>query len=69
MKSRHTAVTRTLTVVEVADYLRVDRSTIYRMLKRKELPAFKVGDDWRFNLEQIDRWCFEREIRTSPHRT
>jgi excisionase family DNA binding protein len=53
-----------LTVEEVADYLRVSRSTICRLLKRKELPGFKVGSDWRFNVEAIDRWLAEREIRT-----
>jgi excisionase family DNA binding protein len=41
---------------EVADYLHVHPSTIYRLLKRQELPAFKIGSDWRFNLESIDQW-------------
>jgi hypothetical protein len=26
-----------------------------------QLPAFKVGSDWRFNIEEIDRWRVERE--------
>jgi excisionase family DNA binding protein len=47
---------RVLTVKEVADYLHVHQSTIYRMLKRAQLPAFRVGSDWRFNVETIDRW-------------
>ena len=45
-----------LTTAEVARYLRVNPSTIYRLLKSKGLPAFKVGRDWRFNLEQIDKF-------------
>jgi excisionase family DNA binding protein len=48
--------TKVLTVKEAADYLRIHTSTIYRLLKRKELPAFRVGSDWRFNVEDIDRW-------------
>jgi len=52
---------RVLTLEEVASYLRVHPSTIYRLLKKKELPAFKVGSDWRFNLESIDRWRSEAE--------
>jgi len=47
---------RVMTLEEVASYLRVHPSTIYRLLKRKQLPAFKVGSDWRFNQESIDRW-------------
>jgi excisionase family DNA binding protein len=45
-----------LTVQEVSDYLRVHPSTIYRMLKRNQLPAFRVGSDWRFTVEAIDQW-------------
>ena len=52
---------RVMTLNELADYLRVHPSTIYRLLKRRGLPAFKVGSDWRFNSESIDRWLLERE--------
>lgn len=46
-----------MTVMELADYLRVHPTTIYRLLKLGQLPAFKVGSDWRFTVESIDRWC------------
>jgi excisionase family DNA binding protein len=51
-----------MTLEEVASYLRVHPSTIYRLLKKRQLPAFKVGSDWRFNLESIDRWRSAAEI-------
>jgi len=54
-----------LTLENVAAYLRVHPSTIYRMLKRKQLPAFKIGRDWRFNVESIDRWRADAERRGS----
>ena len=47
---------RVLTVQEVSTYLRVHPSTIYRMLKKNQLPAFRVGSDWRFTVEAIDKW-------------
>jgi excisionase family DNA binding protein/PAS domain S-box-containing protein len=47
---------RLLTVKELADYLRVNQTTIYRLLRKSELPGFKVGGDWRFNIESIDAW-------------
>jgi excisionase family DNA binding protein len=50
-----------LTVRDLGAYLRVHPSTIYRLLKTGQLPAFKVGSDWRFNVEEIDRWRVERE--------
>jgi excisionase family DNA binding protein len=58
---------RLLTVREVAAYLRLHTSTIYRLLKTNQIPAFKVGSDWRFNLETIDAWRFGLE-RNAAHR-
>jgi len=43
-----------LTVSEVATFLRVNRSTVYKLIRRGELPAFKIGSDWRFNRVQIE---------------
>jgi excisionase family DNA binding protein len=52
---------RVLTVQEVSSYLRVHPSTIYRMLKKNQLPAFRVGSDWRFTVEAIDKWREQAE--------
>ncbi len=52
---------RVLTVKELSDYLKVHPSTIYRQLKRGRLPAFKVGSDWRFNIESIVRWRLDQD--------
>jgi excisionase family DNA binding protein len=43
-------------VRQVADYLSVNDRTVYRMAERGELPAFKVGDAWRFRRDDIDAW-------------
>ena len=57
---------KVLTVQEVSTYLRVHPSTIYRMLKKNLLPAFRVGSDWRFTVEAIDKWraSVESDVRT-----
>ena len=57
---------KVLTVQEVSAYLRVHPSTIYRMLKKNLLPAFRVGSDWRFTVEAIDKWraSVESGVRT-----
>jgi excisionase family DNA binding protein len=56
-----TDTSKVLTVKELSVYLKVHPSTIYRQLKRGRLPAFKVGSDWRFNVESIDRWRLEQD--------
>lgn len=52
-----------MTLTEVAAYLKTHKSTIYKMLKRKQLPAFRVGSDYRFNRSQIDEWRLAQERR------
>ena len=54
---------RVMTVKELSEYLRVHPSTIYKLLRRGELPGFRIGTDWRFNAEVIDRWCMERNLK------
>src|SRR5712691_10578600 len=55
-----------MTLQEIADYLRVTRSTIHRLLKRNQIPAFRVGRHWRFNVEEIDNWCSSRMLSKDP---
>jgi excisionase family DNA binding protein len=50
-----------LTLDELAEYLHVHPTTLYRLLKNHAIPAFRVGSEWRFNQESIDRWMKERE--------
>jgi len=50
-----------MTLEEVAGYLRVHPSTVYRMVKNHSIPAFKIGSDWRFNRESIDVWRVKAE--------
>ncbi len=42
-----------LTAKEVQDILKVDRTTIYRMLNDGRLTGIKVGGRWRFSLESV----------------
>ncbi len=48
-----------LTVEECAELLKVHPSTIYRLLGRREIPAFQIGSDWRFDKREIAKWLDE----------
>jgi len=63
--NRDTVLPDILTVKELADYLHCHSSTIYRMLKRHEIPAFRVGSDWRFSRRSIDDWIESKEAGES----
>lgn len=45
-----------MTVADVAEYLSLDPQTVSRKAQADELPGFKVGNRWRFDKDDIDRW-------------
>jgi excisionase family DNA binding protein len=45
-----------LNIQEVAEYLRIPRSSIYKLAKRRGIPSQKVGRHWRFSRQAIDAW-------------
>ena len=45
-----------LTLNEAAELLQVSRRTLQRMLNRKELPALKVGGQWRIHEKRLAQW-------------
>jgi excisionase family DNA binding protein len=48
-----------LSADQVARYLKVDKFTVYRLVSQKKIPAFKVGNQWRFKREMIDAWLLK----------
>jgi excisionase family DNA binding protein len=49
-----------LTVMEVARFLRVPKSTVYKLARGGELPATKIGKHWRFLRRDIHEWMHSR---------
>jgi excisionase family DNA binding protein len=54
-----------LTLREVADYLRLNPQTVYRLAQQGKLPASKVGGTWRFDRDRVDEWIARREERST----
>jgi excisionase family DNA binding protein len=55
-----------LTLDQVAEFLKVHPSTVYRLLKKHSIPAFRIGSDWRFNQESIEKWIATSEAAEAP---
>ncbi len=45
-----------LTIREVAEYLKLNEKTTYRLASEGKIPGFKVGGAWRFKKLEIDNW-------------
>jgi excisionase family DNA binding protein len=52
---------RLLTLSEAADLLQVSTRTLQRMIRNDQLPAFKVGGQWRLRETQLRQWVENRE--------
>lgn len=53
-----------LTAQQVAHYLKVDKFTIYRLVAKKQMPAFRVGNQWRFKKSILEQWL-HKNMNTS----
>jgi len=49
-----------MTIEEVADYLKIPKSTVYKLAQEGKIPCQKVGRHWRFRHETIDQWLDEK---------
>ena len=52
--------TQIMTPKEAAKYLGFHLVTLYRLLKKREIPATKIGGQWRFKKDILDAWLLNR---------
>ena len=49
-----------LTMSEAASLLKISQKTLHRMIQKGRIPAFKIGNQWRFLESRIEQWIQER---------
>jgi len=49
-----------MTPKEAASYLGLHLITVYRLIKKQELPGFKIGGQWRFKKDLLDEWISKK---------
>lgn len=45
-----------LTIGELSEYLKIPKSTVYKLAQESKIPCQKVGRHWRFRRSTIDKW-------------
>lgn len=55
-----------MTISETCKYLRIPRSSLYKLAQEGRIPCQKVGRHWRFRREAIDRWLEENPFSKNP---
>lgn len=54
-------MSKLMNIDEVADYLRLQKQTIYNWLSQGKISGLKVGGVWRFDRKDIDSWLRSRK--------
>jgi excisionase family DNA binding protein len=54
-----------LTIEELSAYLKISKSTLYKLVREGRIPSQKVGRHWRFRKKAIDRWLEETRVEKS----
>jgi len=49
-----------LTIQELSGYLKIPKSTLYKLVREDKIPSQKIGRHWRFRKKAIDQWLEER---------
>lgn len=52
-----------MTSAELAQYLQVHQSTLYRLIRREQILFFKIGSDYRFHRHVIEKWITDRQVK------
>jgi excisionase family DNA binding protein len=50
-----------MTVTELAEYLRISRASVYRLVRQRQIPVSKVGRQLRFRRDAVDAWLSKGE--------
>ena len=64
----HATPSAMMTLEEVAGYLRLHNSTIYRLARAGVIPGVKIGGQWRFSQERVDEWLAEQEAASAARK-
>ena len=59
---------KVMSIDELAEYLKVSRSTLYILAREGRLPGQKVGKRWRFHKDAIDGWLKRHPTRSTAKR-
>ena len=55
-----------MNIRQASHYLGVSADTLYKYVNEQQIPAFKLGNRWRFKKSRIDQWMEEKSMEMEP---
>jgi excisionase family DNA binding protein len=57
------------TIEELSEYLKISKSTLYKLAQEGSLPGQKVGKHWRFHRDAVNNWLMQRTPKMAKNTT
>ena len=55
-----------MNIRQASQYLGVSPDTLYKYVNEQKIPAFKLGNRWRFKKSKLDQWMEEKSMEMEP---
>jgi len=55
-----------MSIKEASAYLGVSADTLYKYVSEDKIPAFKLGNRWKFKKSLLDQWMNEKSVSRHP---
>jgi excisionase family DNA binding protein len=55
-----------MNIRQASQYLGVSPDTLYKYVGEQKIPAFKLGNRWRFKKSKLDQWMEEKSSQMEP---
>ena len=68
-EQRHGQYDEVMNADEASAWLKIPKSTLYKLCSDRELPAAKVGRHWRFHRETLEKWLLDKTQRPQRNNT
>jgi excisionase family DNA binding protein len=53
-----------MNIRQASQYLGVSPDTLYKYVNEQQIPAFKLGNRWRFKKSKLDQWMEDKSVET-----
>jgi len=58
-----------MNIRQASQYLGVSPDTLYKYVNEQKIPAFKLGNRWRFKKSKLDEWMEQKSMEAEPRLT
>ncbi len=55
-----------MNIRQASEYMGISADTLYKYASEGKIPAFKLGNRWRFKKSRLDQWMDDQSAQSAP---